>query len=317
MIFNITRIKTTFMDVEPFASNSELRDEFKKIFNLEFLFSNNIVNSICFFNQNLHISSDSANILLDYVNNKFNTSFNIEQLKQYGKYSNEKLEFLKIQSFEDFKYFFGLSHKEKIEKEEQVKRQFEAPLPLDLTNKKLLSIDFEYRQTKENIEIHEMGITVSFNNDFSYFHYMTEAKKLNYQSFNFGESIVINKEDFLPIFESHLTDIDYIIGHSINMEYKVLTANKFDCSKIDFIPFIDTSVALRNEFNIYKNGKKRNQKESLALQYALKAFEIEFSNLHNAGNDSAYSLLLAHALIAKKNQHLSSGAKKKLIRINI
>lgn len=314
MILNISVIKSAFINTEPFSKNQELRNELKKILSNEFLFSNNIINSICLFNNNIHIGSDSAKLVIQYLNNKFNTSFEIRQLKKYGKYSKEKLEFFKIHSFDDFKFFFDSLHKEKCEKKQQRRISFNSPLPLKFINKKLLSVDFEYRESKNNIEILEMGISISYNNETSHYHYITSTRKQNFKSFNFGNSIVIEQADFLPIFESHLCDVDYIIGHSLDMEYKVLKSNNFDCTKIDNIPFIDTSSILRLEFKILNSGKP--QKSSISLKNAMRLFGINVNNFHNAGNDAAYTLELVNRLVEYKTLHLESGGKKKLICVS-
>lgn len=315
MIFHLISIKSTILAMGFLNDNLDLRDKFKSYLELENLFSKSLIHQICIFENKIHIGSDSFNNILDSINFEFGLNVDISLFKRYAKYSKEKIEFIKTCSFDDFKSVFSALTIEKIKKKKLYNANFKAPLPLDLKDKKLLSLDFEYRETKKDITILEMGITTSFNDNISYFHYVTTEKKKKKSDFNFGESILIDKNDFLKVFESHLDGVDYIVGHALDMEYKVLKSNGFDCSKIDNINFINTINVILNEFNINIDNTK--VREHLSLKHSLFVFGIDSSKLHNAGNDSAYTLELTKVLVKKKVEHLESSTKKKKFTISV
>lgn len=316
MIYNIYSVISAISNMD-FLNHPDFanKEEFMTSCSFEHLFSHKVIKSICIFKKSIHIGSDSVNLFLSYINNKFNSSINIKQLNPYATTSTYRLEFIYLDSFDSFESLIKTLHKNEVDKSSKFKRLFRSPLPLNFTDKRLLSLDFEYVQMKEEVKIFEMGISISYNNEVSHFHYLINDQKKKPKPFNFGESIFVNKEDFFHILESHLSEVDYIVGHSLISDYKILEYNSFNLSKLDNISFIDTAGVIFNDFNIVINGKRQNT--LLSLSNSLNLFGVEHTNLHNAGNDAAYSLELAHSILTRKNKYFASGVTTARIPLNI
>lgn len=150
----------------------------------------------------------------------------------------------------------------------------------------VLSFDFEYSSlSKEGVS--EIGISIYYPKlkTFLHRHFLIEGKersigrKSNLQkSFNFGETETISKENVFSYLDDLISETDILLAHDIINECQILNI-KPEWSKI-----IDTKIC---ELVINPQDKY------LSLKDCLRNRGMTHSYLHNAGNDSAYSLHLA------------------------
>lgn len=313
MIYNFSVLKSTFLNQSIFVENRDLAAQFKLLFNEQDLFDKGLVSSFCIFEDKIHIGKNSLIPIIDYVNKSFSIELQVSTFKKYAKFSKEKLEFFDVSSHEEFKIIFNDIEQKRIairqEKKAAFAEKFEAPLPISLEGKKILSLDFEYRDSSKKIEIFEMGVTISVDGLVSHFHYTTTKKRM--ETFKFGTSVLVTHDDFAPILINHLKDVDFIIGHALPIEFKILRHCNFDMSQIEHIKCIDTSSVIYNECESIAAKSAKNH--YISLKDALKALKVNHfsSYLHNAGNDSAYTLELLHKLVDFKIAHFALGGVKK------
>lgn len=113
----------------------------------------------------------------------------------------------------------------------------------------------------------------------------------NRDNFNFGDSKVEEYELAINIIKEKLNEVDYIVGNNVsgdllrlfsieyldeNLKEKVINTEKFG-----------------SVFNVFNSG------QATGLSKSLEFMGIEHNNLHNAGNDSYYNLLLFKEIIMK------------------
>lgn len=182
---------------------------------------------------------------------------------------------------------------------------FNGPMPQNIKNKKIISLDFEYDQNKDFL-IFECGITLFNKGKIEHQHYLIEenyTKKSNVKynnqfQFNFGDSKIVPLSQFLKIIESQINDSEYILAHSLKSEYYVLKHYGIDFAKTDIIPIDSQKI-------FYCNFRNDVKHKNVSLEALLQMLDIFYENLHNAGNDAAYtmqSVLKMHDVIHKKIQ---------------
>lgn len=102
----------------------------------------------------------------------------------------------------------------------------------------------------------------------------------NKENFNFGTSHRMSMADAIKFAVHHLTQPNTcLLGHNIKADIDFL--RKSSSHKIS-VPVFDTQA-------IYKYHTLSQQ--PAALSKVLDDLKITYSNLHNAGNDAAYTLL--------------------------
>lgn len=182
-------------------------------------------------------------------------------------------------------------------------KYFNGPMPKNIKDKKIISLDFEYDQNKDFL-LFECGITLFNKGKIQYQHYLIEenyikksgAKYKHQFQFNFGESKIIPLADFLKLVESQINNSEYILAHSLKSEYYVLKHHGIDFAKTNILP-IDSQKIFYCNFRI--DVKHKN----VSLEALLEILDISYENLHNAGNDAAYtmqSVLKMHDVIHQK-----------------
>lgn len=168
-------------------------------------------------------------------------------------------------------------------------------LKRDFTQGKLLSIDFEFYLKNKNHTITELGLTIFENNQLKSEHYLVEEfyqmkKNKNLQnSFQFGETKIVKLEEIKKILKEHLKDATYILFHEQREDYEILNGLniiiKPECA------VIDTQLCYKRYFR--ERGTLPNGEP---LEVLLDSFKVNYKHLHNAGNDSYYTLLLLNAM---------------------
>lgn len=162
---------------------------------------------------------------------------------------------------------------------------------LDLSNKKIVSIDFEFVQSQitKAMKHYELGIAVYENDKVSNQHYfikdkissLSDSQKKEIKEFNFGESFYIDSSSIKAIIEDVIDDADYILFHAYGMNTSILNQYGINLAEKK-ISIIDTQL-MANNFRIKSNS---------TLQKTLDFFKIKYENIRNAGNDAHYNLML-------------------------
>jgi len=182
------------------------------------------------------------------------------------------------------------------------------PLPTDLEDKKLLAIDFEYIPNGNDVEPVEMGISIQHNGMRTSFNYsFVNTQKEN---FNFGNKINVDKSKVLDIFKEHFVDVDYLVGHDIMVELRILKLCGLEDNFLENVKFIDTATVTRNEFHFLNCDHVKNSAAS--LRTSLRTFGVPYVSLHVAGNDAAYTLDVLNHLVAYKSNFERKTAKQKI-----
>lgn len=178
----------------------------------------------------------------------------------------------------------------------EVMLKLSNPLPLSIDNCRLVVIDFEFNHHRNNL-VFECGITKSFNGQLEHEHYLVEEhyqNKKNYDlqfQFNFGDTRIVSMADLIVILRKLLENTDYLVGHGLLSEYLILKQHGLNIFDFEQLKCIDTQSVFRDKFNakdIYYN---------LSLINLLALFNIDTVNLHNSGNDSAYTMMALMKII--------------------
>jgi hypothetical protein len=175
-------------------------------------------------------------------------------------------------------------------------KKLSTPLPLSLHDSKLLAIDFEYDQNKNQL-VFECGITKSLNGQVVYEHYLVAENyktKKNYElqlQFHFGESKVVSMAELVLILRQSLAESDYLVGHCLLSEYLVLEHYGLHIFDFEQLKCLDTQSVFQEKFN---SGFTHS---NLSLNNMLALFDIFPTHLHNAGNDAAYTMLVLMKMV--------------------
>lgn len=198
---------------------------------------------------------------------------------------------------------------EKFNKASNLKRDFDTP--------KIVSIDFEFFiKKKDNIQsyiVTELGITTSEGNALSSQHYLIEEsyqlkKNRNLQnSFHFGETKIVPLNSIINIIEQSLQGAKYVLFHEQREDFEILQSLNIEIN--DNIDIIDTQLCYKHYFK-EKNGLNNGK----PLEDLLDNCNVQFKDLHNAGNDSYYTLVLLKEMqkLLLKNQEAKIDQVKKL-----
>jgi hypothetical protein len=179
------------------------------------------------------------------------------------------------------------------------------PMPQNIENTKMLSVDFEFDQNKD-FKISECGVSTYFNGSLTHEHYIVEGnyenkKHYNLQfQFNFGESKVVPLETLMAIVAEKLKKADYIAGHNITSEFLILQRHGMNLLEMPHIKPIDTEQLFKKHFQTGFDDK------TSSLTSILTKLNIEYTNLHNAGNDAAYTMEALLKMIDKSKKKVSN-----------
>lgn len=198
---------------------------------------------------------------------------------------------------------------------------------IDITNKKIVAIDFEFNPNKLSYSQFDMkscsecGISVLENNEIKNYHYIIEdgshknglAKKL-VDKFEFGESQYISSKDLINKIKSILKDTNYVICHGMETEFKILTQNGIEIK--------ENNIEMLDTLRMFSKMDSEQILGSYRLKDIVRACDMETPNLHNAGNDSAYTLITFMIMnsnpdkVIRNIKTLSETYKEKNVRIN-
>lgn len=296
MYYNIDKIRGITLNRIP-ADDPERLAAVKQFLRAENLIEAKILSTVYLSKSSFHIDKPSFDLLVD-------------GLYQFGlKKKSHTYEKCHISDFEKAVSIETLAQFQELEnfrrsvssakKQEQSKiiELFNHPLPVDLTDKKLMSIDFEFVSNGNDIQPLEMGISIQMNGERSSFNYSFDKDRPN--RFNYGETIYVDKSELLQIFKEHLVGCDYLVGHHLMSEFLILNSLGMDESFWHSIPLIDTACVSKNEFHFLNCGHVKN--EMVALRTALRIFDIPYLRLHVAGNDAAYTLDALEQMVIRKS----------------
>lgn len=184
-------------------------------------------------------------------------------------------------------------------------------------NKNYIIFDVEALETDQKIML-ELGILEVKNGQSYIEHYIIEENldlrngryvPDNKDNFNFGESKLITECAALSLLKSKLENTDFIIGHDISQDFKMLS--KFGM-KDRFSNLIDTATFSKT-IDHYEGIKP--QKKS--IKNCLNFFNENHENLHNAGNDCVYNNIILEKIYdfnlthERKNKIKDSNKKAK------
>lgn len=166
-------------------------------------------------------------------------------------------------------------------------------LSRDIFNKKIISIDFEFflNKKQKTHTVTEVGITAHQNGVFASVHFLVEGeyqKKKNQalqRRFAFGETKVIKANQVKPLLEAVLKDPDFVLFHEQREDYEILT--KMGIKIPESVAVIDTQLCHKRYFR-----EKGTPPNGETLENLLERFNVKSKDLHNAGNDSYFTLKL-------------------------
>lgn len=198
----------------------------------------------------------------------------------------------------------------------QIAEKLNSQLPADFKSNRIMAIDFEFDSNKD-WSILECGLAFFKDGTISYEHYIiNDTIGENYypkeasRNFNFGVSKFVTVQDLLAIVKEHLLNIDYLVGHSVSSEHTLLNHHGLDILSIDNLKVIDSQGLMKSRFNFHFENM-RNKSVSLSNMLHVLKIDHESSELHNAGNDAAYTLT-AVLKMAAIIEHPFNAQKKRI-----
>jgi len=158
----------------------------------------------------------------------------------------------------------------------------------DFINKKTVSIDFEYI----NLNVFELGVSVHENGIIKNYHYLIKENYIHKKTkpdlqfkFKFGQTEIIPETMMSSIIKHHLNNADYLLLHGHSNDYLILRKYGLDLEQEEKIKIKDTIL-------YYKKYFEPEQGDALTLQKMLRTFDIKPINMHNSGNDAAFTMEL-------------------------
>lgn len=321
--YNLVKLKMHLIE------NSIIKKEHLEEFSISNLFKSINLNKVNFtFDENVLfvLDEEQFNKFSNYFFNKYNIDIN------NNSYSNkiitnsnipvksnyitdiEDLKLFRIQCQKNPKYQkkLEIQNIEKLNKNKDQEKLSDVK-NIDFKDHSLsfISIDFEFQPDVLN-KFHfqhttEVGVTILKNNKYESYHFIVEensnqkeGKKRELQaSFNFGNSEYISYKDLKNRLQDLINDKDYIVLHEHSNDLRILKQNeiKYSPDKVKDTQYIYS-----------KHFRKEGEEQFKSLKKLLDDHNIISKNLHNAGNDSRYTLMLFKTLVndlknlSKKNQ---------------
>lgn len=260
----------------------------------------------------------------DFPSTELNDNIKLYKVKSYDDY----LESLKAHGLSEEMLELVRKRKE-VEKEvANRKKNINQPfavdiknLSLDFHNKKIVCVDFEFFHKGSDhklLNCFEFGVSIKDKHgNYYHKHYLIEEtyqKKgkasIGLQSkFRFGETETISHNEVKKVLEDYFKDADYLLFHDMGSELRIFRQNNifFDKQKIKVL---DTQQMQKN----FENGDFIAKK----LKALLSIHGMPDFDLHNSGNDAAYTLMLLMKMsekykeqqqISKKNKKIEKKAK--------
>lgn len=194
-------------------------------------------------------------------------------------------------------------------KKEEERAQFDRATNLnrDFMNNKVVSIDFEFFINKDDSYTPtELGISISENGKIESYHFLIKEhyeKKRNKTlqgKFDFGQTQIVSESQIGMLLEYAIKDSKYILFHEQREDSQIF--QQVNVAIPNTVDVLDTQLCYKRYFR--KKGSLPNGEK---LESLLSMFKIEYKHLHNAGNDSYYTLVLLQKMAQTyKNKNESS-----------
>lgn len=196
-----------------------------------------------------------------------------------------------------------LLKEKEIEKEEKLKKfkKMGELENLDLKEKDIgfVSFDFEFKPNVMNkflfSNTFEVGITVLKNNKYESFHYIVKEnsnqkegdKRERQNSFHFGKSKTVSFVELKDIIQSFVNENNFLIVHEHSNDLSILKQNEINFN-YDYVR--DTQMVYAFNFN-------KDNEQPKSLKKHLDSNNIIYKDLHNAGNDARYTMMLFKTMV--------------------
>lgn len=253
--------------------------------------------------EEVYLNKKDVELILLLTETNFNINIPIEKIK--SRLIDDKIVHYVCNSHDDYRRNLK-NHKKtpEIQKILQERKEYEQSLQyfdqsyfkdvqnisLDLKGKKVVCLDFEFKQFLGKIKFEnctEFGISILENGKITKEHYLlTETYMNKVESFRYlqnsflhGETKYMSVKDVKSFLENHISNADYLLFHEMSTELKILENNNVSCGKVQIL---DTKK-MQNNFEAETGQGK-------SLKYLLNYHDIESKFLHNSGNDAAYTL---------------------------
>jgi hypothetical protein len=323
--YNLTLFKIHSMS-EIFKNNKDSinRTQFSEEFSYSSLMENLNLKKVSFTmdeNVSLAFDENQFNDFVNHLDNKYPTMFNSELSKKICKIKDTNLKNYHVTSTEDMINSKNNAKQNpasqdkirnhellKIEKQKKIESLFN--LDFDYKNKKICSFDFEFRPDvldKFKFEhVFEVGISIQDGSNIKSYHYIVEEnsnqkegnKRELQNSFDFGKSEYVSFNQLNSIIQNHVDNTDLLVVHEHSNDLKI-----FDLNDIKY----DIKNVKDTQYIYLKHFIKDENYQSKTLKKLLDDHNIIHKNLHNAGNDSRFTLMLFksmcknHQLLQRKN----------------
>lgn len=276
--------------------------------------------------EEVYLNKKDVELILLLTETNFNLNLPIDKIK--SRLMDEKIIHYVCNSYEEYRQNLK-NHKQtpEIQKILQERKEYEQSLQhvnqpyckdvqnisLDLKGKKVVCLDFEFKQFLGKIKFEnctEFGISILENGKITKEHYLLTETYLNkvdrfrYLQYSFlhGKTEFMSVKDVKSFLEKHISNADYLLFHEMSTELKILENNNISFEQVKIL---DTQK-MQNNFEVEK-GQGRSLKD------VLKYHNIESNFLHNSGNDAAYTL---EALVKMfETYHLTNKPKRTILKI--
>lgn len=307
-LYSLKTVKTYFINKNNEIPANNIRDFFseKNLYETiaigKFYLDKNIKKMV-------YINEDDLNKLCLFAQLKMSGDFSIGTLKAYPvdeniieKSASSAKEFrdLLIEHYKSPEIVALIKEQKEIEKQNKIHNQYFAKnianYEVAIENKKIVAIDFEYNPNavpneKFNFKsCSECGVTVLENNELKHYHFIIEdgshkqgiAKHL-VDKFEFGITETVTSQELQARLKTVIEDSDYLLCHGMETEYTFLVNNDINIPEMN-IEILDT-------LPMFKKLSADTELNSYRLKDIVRACNMDTANLHNAGNDAAYTML--------------------------
>lgn len=258
--------------------------------------------------RSVYINENDAQKICLLAKLKFSGDFELSFAKQYElnenfqeRAANNSIE-VKEKMIEYFKTPEFVAYTKELKEIESKKRihnqdfsRNAANYNIDINNKKIVSIDFEYDPSSLSNDGYkikncsECGISIYENNTIKHLHYFIEdgshktgRTKHLVNKFEFGNTKSVKSSELIEILNDHLKDADFMLAHGMELEYTVIIKNGIDIHNNN-TQLLDTS-------RMFKSLDTDEILNSYRLKDIMRTCGMDSLNVHNAGNDAAYTL---------------------------
>lgn len=313
MFYFISGVKNRCLEFIPLDEKVK-RDELKHFFSFEHIFNNKIFPHVYAKDNKIYIDCEQILQILPVLAEVFSLHLTLDDFKKQIVNAPDCVPFFadSMKAFNEQIIVVQKAISDQKVVRKNFDRQFKTPLPISCEGLKLVSLDFEFANVKnQRSKFFEMGISTQENGCISHYHYIIGSNVKCKSPFNFGESQIIDVSDINTILSQHLQNADYLVGHNVKSEYKLLNELDFDWSHFSSLNFLCTAYLGFANFQIFRDDNTSVFDDEINLGLALKMFNIPAHSLHNSGNDAGYTLMLLNSMIELKTMSLTMNPKQR------